>query len=282
MTARPGPRMTLDEAVRTLRADPAMADLVRDAYLGRDVADSYRRFAASTEFTEILSILGGVRGADVLELGAGTGIASNAFGLAGARRVVAVEPDPSDEIGRGAMARGGLACEILDTGGEQLPLPDASFDVVYCRAVLHHVKDLDGFMAQVVRVLRPGGRFFATREHVVRSDQELEQFLAGHPEHVLAGGEHAYRLADYVGAIRRSGMRLTRLIGPWDSIVNTWPDISDPATLDAVSTGGVARRFGRFGPAVAAIPGVRARARRRFGRAHWVPGAEHSFLCRKP
>jgi SAM-dependent methyltransferase len=274
--------MTLDEAVRAIRADPGMQDLVRDAFLGRDVADSYRRFLASTEFSEVLAVLGGrVPGADILDLGAGTGVASNAFGASGARRVVAVEPDPSDEIGRGAMARGGLACEIVDAAGEQLPFADASFDIAYCRAVLHHARDLDRLLAEVARVLRPGGLFLATREHVVRSDAELEAFLAGHPEHVLAGSEHAYRLDDYVGAIRRSGLQLTRLIGPWDSVINTWPDISDPRALEAISTGLLARRFGRFGRAIAAVPGARTLARRRFAQDHWVPGAEHSFLCRK-
>ncbi len=50
--------MTIDEAIRSLRHDPRYADLVRDAYLGRDVADSVRRFETSAEFQAVRAILG--------------------------------------------------------------------------------------------------------------------------------------------------------------------------------------------------------------------------------
>ena len=282
MTLQPGPTMTLDEAVRVIRADPEMQDLVRDAHLGRDVADSYRRFAASAEFAEIVAILGGVRGREILDLGSGTGIAASAFAGAGARRVVAVEPDPSDEIGRGAMARAGLACEIVDAQGERLPFPDGSFDIVYCRQVLHHAADLDRLVAEVARVLRPGGTFLATREHVVRSPAELETFLAGHPEHVLAGGEHAFGLDEYVRAIHAARLVLIRPLGPWDSIVNTFPEVPDDAALHAVWTGVFRERFGRFAWLAARLPGARRRASLWYTDKMWVPGALYSFLCLKP
>jgi SAM-dependent methyltransferase len=41
----------------------------------------------------------------------------------------------------------------------ELPFPDASFDVVTCNHALYHVRDVDGVLAEFVRVLRPGGRF---------------------------------------------------------------------------------------------------------------------------
>jgi len=44
---------------------------------------------------------------------------------------------------------------------ESLPYPDASFDAVFSNAVLHWVRGQDEMMAQVHRVLKPGGRFVA-------------------------------------------------------------------------------------------------------------------------
>ncbi len=39
-----------------------------------------------------------------------------------------------------------------------LPLPDNSIDIVYGNAIVHHLPDMDRFLAETVRVLRPGGR----------------------------------------------------------------------------------------------------------------------------
>src|SRR6266536_590956 len=136
--------LTLDEAIRQLRRDPAHADLVRDAYLGRDVRDSLERFRHSGEFHETLRLLGGVQGATIVDLGSGTGIAAAAFAAAGAALVYAIEPDPSEEVGRGAIARlqPPHAVHVLDALGEDLPLEEGSVDVVYARQVLHHALDL--------------------------------------------------------------------------------------------------------------------------------------------
>src|SRR5215207_1259215 len=71
--------LTLDEAVRHMRSRPEYRDVVRDAYLGPDVDDSFRRFAGSAEWEEVKTLLGdAIEDAVVVDLGAGTGIASPA------------------------------------------------------------------------------------------------------------------------------------------------------------------------------------------------------------
>jgi SAM-dependent methyltransferase len=274
--------MRLDDAVRRLRAEPAFADLVRDAYLGRDVADSARRFAESGEFAEVRALLGAaLHGAVVADLGAGTGIASHAFLAYGASRAVALEPDASDEVGQGAIRRlpGAEAIEIVAAYAERLPLADESADIVYARQVLHHTRDLAAALRECARVLRPGGIFLACREHVVDDDAELQRFLAEHPVHRLAGGENAYSLAQYERAIVDAGLQLERTLGAWDSVINAFPAVRSADELRELPRTRLRAHFGALGAAAARVPPVVALVRRRLQRPN--PGRMYSFLARK-
>ncbi len=46
----------------------------------------------------------------------------------------------------------------------RLPFDDASLDAVTMNSVLHHIKDTEGYMREVERVLKPGGLFFVAHE----------------------------------------------------------------------------------------------------------------------
>ncbi|MBA3688257.1 MAG: class I SAM-dependent methyltransferase [Chloroflexi bacterium] len=280
MEATPLP--SVDEAIRILRADPASGDLVRDAYLGRDVEDSATRFLASAEFVAVRTLLGDrLRGATVLDVGAGTGIASAAFLASGANRAIALEPDSSDEVGRGAIQRLGSrpGLEIVDGWGERIDLPDGTADIVYCRQALHHALDLPLMLRECARVLGPGGTFIACREHVVDDARQLEQFLAAHPIHRLAGGEHAFALGDYVSAIEAAGLTIQRQLGPWDSVINAFPMARTDQELAELPLTLAGQRLGRLGKLVASAPGGAWLARRWLERPR--PGRLYSFLASK-
>jgi SAM-dependent methyltransferase len=275
--------MTTEDAVLRLRQDPRYADLVRDAYLGPDVTDSARRFYESAEFAEVRRILGArLAGASVLDVGAGIGMASLAFTRSGAARVVALDPDPSDQVGRGAMARldGSSEFEIVDGVGEAIPLDDASMDIVYCRQMLHHAQDLPQVLREMARVLKPGGVAVLCREHVVDDDAQLRQFLEEHPVNRLAGGENANRLAVYLGAIRGGGLVVDRVLGPWDSIVNAFPQVRSQAELEALPQTKLVRRMGALGRVAIRLPGARSLIWRHIDRR--VPGRLYTFVAHKP
>ena len=100
----------------------------------------------------------------VVEIGPGAG--PNARYLAPGTRWVCVEPNVHfhPRLRRAAAAHG-LDLELTDGTAEALPLPTAAADAVVSTLVLCSVHDVDQSLAEVRRVLRPGGRFVFV-EHV--------------------------------------------------------------------------------------------------------------------
>jgi 2-polyprenyl-6-hydroxyphenyl methylase/3-demethylubiquinone-9 3-methyltransferase len=98
-------------------------------------------------------------GLDVLDLGCAGGFMAEALTENGAR-VTGI--DPAAQAIEAARARAAQVGQEIhyDVGvGEALPYADASFDRVVCVDVLEHVADLGQVLAEVARVLRPGGLF---------------------------------------------------------------------------------------------------------------------------
>lgn len=134
---------------------------------GRLVAALYDRGVRRAEEAGLRErrrrLLAGLAG-DVLEIGAGTGL--NLQHYPAGVRLVLLEPGP--HMRRRLAARlAGLPVrgEIVAGQAEELPFPDASFDAVVSTLVLCSVSDLDRALAEIRRVLRPGGRL-ALIEHV--------------------------------------------------------------------------------------------------------------------
>lgn len=93
---------------------------------------------------------------DVLEIGAGTGFSLKHY--LRASRVVAVEPDRSMAARiPGKIAGAPAPVEVVDAEAESLPFPDESFDAVVSVFVLCSVTDQAQALAEIHRVLRPGG-----------------------------------------------------------------------------------------------------------------------------
>ena len=275
--------MSKDEAVRYMRGEQRYAELIRDSYLGADTLESARRFERSAEFVEVLKLVGTtLGGGKVLDIGAGAGIASWAFAATGAACVYALEPDPSEVIGRGALERlvGDMPVAPLDARAEEIPLPDEEVDVVYLRQVLHHVSDLQPALRECARVLKTGGVLLACREHVVDDEEQLRVFLGRHPVHRLIGGEGAHRLGDYTGAIRAAGLRLEGALGPWDSVINAFPTVTSADELERFPHAYLERRLGDLGRLLSRVPGVEALIWRRLKRPD--PGRLYTFLAVKP
>lgn len=213
-------------AVRGLLSDPARAELVLACYYDQPLENAAARYLGSAEWSAIRAFLPKAQGLRALDLGAGNGIASFALAKSGFD-VTAVEPDPSGLVGataiRGLAEKQGLPIDVVESWGEQLPFPDASFDVVFARQVMHHARSLNDLAGQIFRVLKPGGRLLALRDHVISDDSQLPAFFDSHPLHNQYGGEFAYTRAAYVAALTSAGFNIHREIGSFDSDINIAP-----------------------------------------------------------
>ncbi len=270
--------MTMDEAVLWLRQNPRFADYLRNSYLETDTRSCAERFRQSGEFAEVRRIAGDSAKGVVLDLGAGNGIASYAFAMNEARLVCALEPDPGENAGRGAIHRltEGLAVEVIDGWGEEIPLLSNSVDMVYARQVLHHTRDLRQVLRECARVLKRGGAILGCREHVVDNDAQLRSFLRQHPIHQLLGNESAFRLEEYLNAIRLAGIELKGVFGPWDSVINAFPGVVAQADLEYYPIRFLQRHLGAAGTWLGKRQLVRRMVWRWLKRP--VPGRLYTFL----
>jgi len=94
----------------------------------------------------------------VVELGSGVG--ANLHYLPAAATLVAVEPNPHMHRRlRAAAGRKGVRIELHDHVGERIDLPDHSVDVVISSLVLCTVTEPAHVLAEIRRILRPGGSY---------------------------------------------------------------------------------------------------------------------------
>lgn len=101
----------------------------------------------------------------VIDVGTGTGFV--AAGLAGrAAGVVGIDNSPAMlAVARDNLeALGADNVTLLDGEVDALPLPDDSVDVAVANMVLHHAPDPGAMLAEMTRVVRPGGRIAITDE----------------------------------------------------------------------------------------------------------------------
>ncbi|MFT4287088.1 MAG: class I SAM-dependent methyltransferase [Nocardioides sp.] len=177
-------------------------------------------------------VLGEVAGRDVLELGSGAGQCSRwvrsrggrGYGLDLSRRQL--------QHGRRLDEATGVVVPSVQATATALPFAAGSFDIVFCSfGALQFVADIEVAIAEVVRVLRAGGRFAFSITHPTRwmfpDDPGTEGLVAsqsywdrtpyvevndetGETSYV----EHHRTLGDWVALLAGAGFRITDLVEP--------------------------------------------------------------------
>jgi SAM-dependent methyltransferase len=141
-------------------------------------------------------------GRDVLDAGCGVGYGT-ALLADRAKRVVGVDVDArAVTYARERYARENV--DFREGDVQSLDLPDASFDVVCSFETIEHVPDRDAFVAEMRRLLRPGGVFLASTPRVERT--ELRP-VNPHHEVELAPADFEALLRTRFGEVELYGQR---------------------------------------------------------------------------
>lgn len=221
--------MTWEETIQHVRTLPEFSNLVVRAYFHEDLELNVTNFGKSEEFLETQKVLQTYKpeAKTILDIGCGNGISAINFALQG-YVVTAVEPDPSNTVGAGAIKRLKDIYKldnvtIHEDFAENIQFKTNTFDVVYVRQAMHHAKDLQKFIAECVRVLKPDGLLLTIRDHVVIDASDKEWFLEKHPLHKYYGGENAFTAADYKKAITNAGALIKKELKYYDSVINYFP-----------------------------------------------------------
>jgi hypothetical protein len=274
---------TWEQAVSWLLSQPEQQELCRACYYDRPALAAAQRYAGSAEWQALRAFMPAPPG-KALDVGAGMGVAAYALARDG-WQTVALEPDASDLVGAGAIRRlaqeGQVAIEVVQEWGENLPFVDGRFRLVHARQVLHHARDLNRLCQELHRVLAPGGRLLATREHVVTSSAQLPAFLANHPLHSQYGGENAYTLPAYLSALRGAGFEVAITLGPLQSVINYAP-FNEQGLCDAIAERAARVPGGRPLVRAALARPWRAAALALLSRLDRRPGRLYTFIATKP
>lgn len=181
---------------------------------------------------EVLAVTAGER---ALDIGSGTGseVAHFAERVGPDGEAVGVDPNPvMVALARKRAEAAGSTARFVDGSVYQLPFPDGMFDAIRCERVYQHLDDPAAATAEIVRVLRPGGRVL-----LIDSDWYTAITHPGDPAVVRAMSE--VMLADTSNP--GSGRRLRGYLAAAGCVID---DIGSEAVIwDAVSGAGLFRHM---------------------------------------
>ena len=169
-------------------------------------------------------VLGNVDGLDVVELGCGTAYFSAWLARRGARPV-GVDVTPAQlETARRCMAELGLEFPLVEASAEDVPLPDASFDLAISEYGASIWCDPFRWIPEAARLLRPGGRLVFLRNSTLATlctpdDGKVEERLV-RPQFGLhrlewpgeEGVEYHLPHGELIDLLHETGFALERLV----------------------------------------------------------------------
>jgi SAM-dependent methyltransferase len=167
----------------------------------------------------------------ILDVGCGDGQVSRRAAAQGAE-VIGI--DPTWNCVSVAHARGGVG--FAQAGAAALPFADASFDAVVACLVFEHIRDVDEAIAEVARVLQPGGRFCFFLNHPLLQTPNsgwIDDYILDPPEQYWRIGPYLVEseadeevekdvfipfihrpLSRYVNTLAEHGLLIERMLEP--------------------------------------------------------------------
>jgi ubiquinone/menaquinone biosynthesis C-methylase UbiE len=162
-----GPRPVSSEDVEAARDDPKRANILYHDWEAASYDEKWsisydeRCVTYARERFELVAGTGGWPYGRALEIGSGTGFFLFNLMQAGVAKTGVVTDISPGMVSVALRNAEGLGLDVDGrvADAETIPYPDASVDLVVGHAVLHHIPDLEQALREVLRVLKPGGRF---------------------------------------------------------------------------------------------------------------------------
>ncbi len=159
----------------------------------------------------LLELAGNIKDKYVLDVATGAGHTALAFAKAGAK-VTATDltPEMLDKA-RGFLdsqnVQDVIFCEAI---AESLPFSDNSFDIVTCRIAAHHFADVNAFVKEVARMLKPDGQFLLI-DNIAPVDSALAKAM-NHIEKVRDSSHvQAYSIPTWIDYVTKAGLEVASL-----------------------------------------------------------------------
>ena len=214
-----------DHAVRNQAAWDAFSDEYQAKH-GSQLAESGGAAWGTAQVPESeLRVLGDVAGKDVLELGCGAAQWSVALARGGARPVGLDVSKRQLEHARRLMAEAGVAFPLIHASAEAVPLPDATFDVVFCDHGAMTFADPYRTVPEAARLLRRGGLFAFSHHSPIETicwqlgaDEVGDRLALDYfGMHVIDDGEDVFfqlPFGEWIRLFRTNGFAIEDLIEP--------------------------------------------------------------------
>ncbi|HLO12611.1 MAG TPA: class I SAM-dependent methyltransferase [Pseudoneobacillus sp.] len=177
----------------------------------------------------------------VLDVATGGGHTANAFAPL-VKNVVAVDLTEKMLIAAEKFITGNGYQNVQFTVGdaENLPFQDQSFDIVTCRIAPHHFPNVEAFIKEVYRVLKPEGQFLLD-DNVSPEDDELDQFYNSVEKMRDYSHYRAWKKTEWLRMLELQGFKVyethrfdkTFLFEPWCNRMNL-PEIEKEKLNDFI------------------------------------------------
>ena len=136
------------------------------------------------EAPRLLRMGGAMQGGRALEVGCGRGVGTELIlELFGAGSVDAFDLDRRMvALARRRLGAYGSRVRLWVGDANAISVPDATYDAVFDFAIIHHVSAWRQALAEVHRVLKPGGRFYAEEVLAPFLNNSITRLLLDHPQ----------------------------------------------------------------------------------------------------
>jgi len=175
---------------------------------------------------KLIALLAAERPGRLLDVGCAAGeLAAEA--IARGWRVDGMEREPA--LAEAARALG-VAVHVGDFDGGRWPWPSAAFDAAVAGEVIEHLVDTDQFLAELARVVRPGGALIVTTPNLASLENRVRLLLGRYPmwmDHRVEGAGHLRYYTPRVlkTQLQAHGFRVERHVGNWVPLVpQRWAD----------------------------------------------------------